>query len=184
MGYLFYLVGPPGSGKRTIGLKLSALTGAALLDNHLANDPIFLAAGAGDGMPIPNEVWELCGVAQRAMRSAVLHAPPTLAHIFTNYLSADEGERQSVDSLRELAARRNVSFVPVWLNCPLPELERRMGLPERLERRKLNNPVILRELLGTSGMLPAPPDALQIDTSLLAPAEAARLIATHAGALD
>jgi cytidylate kinase len=70
----------------------------------------------------------------------------------------------------------------VWLTCPLPELERRMLLPERAERLKLRDPAALRDLMVNAGNLPPPPDALVLDTSELLPAEAARRIATFAQA--
>ncbi|MFK7604172.1 hypothetical protein ACI3L1_18410 [Deinococcus sp. SM5_A1] len=181
MGHLFHLVGPPGSGKRTVSKALSALTGAALLDNHLTNDPIFLAAGVSSNGEVSAEVWELCFAVRKAIRAAILHAPPTLSHIFTNYLTAEEREWSNVERLRELVAQRGVAFVPVWLTCPLPELERRMGLPERLEREKLTDPMKVRELLANAGNLPAPPGALILDTSTLTPEQSAHRITEHAG---
>ena len=180
MSHLYYLVGPPGSGKRTVGKALSALTGAALLDNHLANDPVFLAAGVRGDSQIPAHIWELCFAVSQAIRAATLHAPRGQAHIFTNYLANNTGERDSVEHLRELAEKRGVPFVPVWLECLVPELERRMLLPERAERLKLRDPLQLRELLEKAGTLPPPPDALVLDTSSLEPAEAAQRIAEFA----
>lgn len=180
MSHLYYLVGPPGSGKRTVGKALSKLSGAALLDNHLANDSIFLAAGVSSNGAVSNEVWELCFAVRGAIRAATLHAPPTLAHIFTNYLTAEEREWRNVERLRELAGVRGVPFVPVWLTCPLPELERRMLLPERTERLKLRDPVQLRELMEKAGNLPPPPDALVLDTSVWMPQEAAEKIVEFA----
>lgn len=181
MSHLYYLVGPPGSGKRTVGKALSEQTGAVLLDNHLTNDPVFLAAGVTGDTDIPDDLWALCFDVRRAVRAAMLHAPPTLAHIVTNYLTAEEREWANVNRLRDLARTRGVPFVPVWLACPLPELERRMLLPERRERLKLRDPAVLRGLMEMAGTLPAPPDALCIDTSQVNPHEAARLIAGHAG---
>ena len=69
------LWGPPGSGKRTVGKALSALTGAALLDNHLTNDPVFLAAGVSGQEPVREEVWALCFEVRRAVREATSRAP-------------------------------------------------------------------------------------------------------------
>jgi len=183
MSHLYYLVGPPGSGKRTVGKALSALTGAALLDNHLANDPVFYAAGVDGNGTVSEEVWELCFQVRQAVRAATLLAPPGLAHIFTNYLTRDEREWRNVERLRELAGKRGVPFVPVWLTCPLPELERRILLPERAERLNLRDPVHLRELMAQAGNLPPLPDALVLDSSTLEPEEAARRIAAHAGLL-
>lgn len=183
MSHLYYLVGPPGSGKRTVGQALSTLTGAVLLDNHLTNDPVFLAAGVSSNGEISAEVWELAFDVRKAVRAAMLHAPHSLAHIITNYLTAEEREWANVERLRGLAQKRGVPFVPVWLSCPLPELERRMLLPERAERLKLRDPVQLRELMQRAGNLPPPPDAIRIDTSHVSPSDAALLIASHAGAL-
>lgn len=184
MSHLYYLVGPPGSGKRTVGNHLARLTGAALLDNHLTNDPVFLAAGVSSNGAVSAEVWELCFQGRKAVRAAMLHAPPTLAHIVTNHLTAEEREWRNVERLRELAARRGVPFVPVWLTCGPGELARRMLLPERAERLKLRDPQELRRLLREAGTLPPPPDALLLDTAALLPEEAARRIAVHAGALS
>lgn len=183
MSHLYYLVGPPGSGKRTVGKALSALTGAALLDNHLTNDPVFLAAGVSSDTTVSAEIWELCFDVRKAVRRAMLHAPCRLAHIVTNYLTAEEREWENVERLRELAVTRGVPFVPVWLECPLPELERRMLLPERMERLKLRDPAVLRDLMANAGNLPAPPDAIRLDTSRIGPHDAALVIAQHAGAL-
>ncbi|MBZ9751448.1 AAA family ATPase [Deinococcus sp. HMF7604] len=182
MSHLFYLVGPPGAGKRTVGKALATLTGAALLDNHLTNDPVFLAAGLSGKEPVPAEVWELCHAVRKAVRAATLHAPTALAHIFTNYLSAEEQEWQNVQRLRDLAAQRGVPFVPVWLTCALPELEARMTHPARAERLKLRDPVHLRELLARAGTLPPPPDALVLDMTTMSPEDAARqIVAFRAG---
>ncbi|GMA16786.1 hypothetical protein E5F05_16655 [Deinococcus metallilatus] len=180
---VYYLVGPPGSGKRTIGKQLARLTGAALLDNHLSNDPVFTAFGLDGQKPVPAQVWTLVKRVRAVVLEAALAAPRDVSHIFTNYLTNEEREWQFVQSLRGLASARGAAFVPVWLSCHTDELARRMTLPERAERLKLRDPEQLRELLEKAGNLPPPPDAIRIDTSTLAPADAALLIAAHAGAL-
>jgi hypothetical protein len=58
-----------------------------------------------------------------------------------------------------------------------------MPLPERAERLKLRDAEGLRRLLEEGSVQPPPPDAIRIDTAKLAPADAALLIAAHAGAL-
>ncbi|MHA0040553.1 hypothetical protein [Deinococcus sp. PEB2-63] len=180
MSFLFYLVGAPGSGKRTVGKELSALTGAALLDNHLFNDPVFTAFGVDGVSPVPPELFDLAEEVRQVGLRALRLAPPARSHILTNYLSRVEEGEEIVAELRALARERGAAFVPVWLDYPLPELERRMGLPERHERLKLRDPVQLRDLLDRAGTLPAPPDALVLDTSHLEPLEAARRIVAFA----
>lgn len=181
MSYLYYLIGPPGSGKRTVGQALSALTGAVLLDNHAWNDPIFRAFGADGLTPLPAKASALAAQMRLLTLEAVQHAPRQLSHILTNYLANKDGELDALDAVRTLAGARGAHFTPVWLDCPLPELERRMPLPERQERLKLRDPQRLRALMHDKGTLPAPPDAIRINTAELSPTDAALLIASHAG---
>lgn len=183
MGYIFHLVGPPGSGKRTIGLKLSALTGAVLLDNHLFNDAVFKPYGADGLRPVPEEIHALAAQVRKLGLEAARLAPSDVSQIFTSYLTNRPSGPVALQLVRELAAARNARYIPVWLECGLDELERRLALPERLERAKMRDPAILRATLETSGLLSPPPDAIRIDTPALAPADAARLIAEHSGAL-
>ncbi|MFC5848977.1 hypothetical protein [Deinococcus petrolearius] len=180
---LFLLVGPPGSGKRTVGLELARLTGAALLDNHLINDPIFAAFGADGVRPLPPEVWTYTRQVRDVVLSAVAHAPREVGHIFTMYLGRGEQEEAFVGRFRALAAARGAHFVPVWLDCGAEELARRMDRPERRERLKLRDPAALRRLLDEMGQQPAPAGALHLNTAELSPADAALLIASHSGAL-
>lgn len=183
MSHLFYLVGPPASGKRTVGQALSKLTGAALLDNHAWNDPIFRAFGADGLSPLPAQAKVLAEEMRLITLRAIEQSPHHLSHILTNYLANHSGELVALNSVRNLAANRGATCVPVWLTCPLSELERRTPLPERQERLKLRDPVQLRAMLETFGSLPPPPDAIQIDTYQVSPSDAALLIASHAGVL-
>lgn len=180
---LYYLVGPPGSGKRTIGKHLSRLTGAALLDNHLCNDPVFSAFGLDGWKPVPAEAWPFIRRIRLVVHEAALAAPREVSHIFTSYLADLPGEAEAVQKLRDLASARGASFVPVWLACAPDELARRLTLPERAERLKLSDPAQLQTLLAEVGVLAPPTDAIRIDTANLAPADAALLIAAHAGVL-
>ncbi len=184
MSHLFYLVGAPGSGKRTVGKALSALTGAALLDNHLFNDPVFTAFGVDGLSPVPPELFDLAEEVRQVGLRALRLAPPARSHILTNYLSRVEEGEAVVAELRALAQERGAAFVPVWLVCPLPELEARMAHPERRERLKLRDPLILRGLLERGGVMDAPADALVLDTTRLDPHEAARRIVAFAGSVS
>lgn len=76
MSHLYYLVGPPGCGKRTVGQALSRLTGAALLDNHLANDPVFTAFGLDGVRPVPDHAWPFVARIRAVLHEAALAAPP------------------------------------------------------------------------------------------------------------
>jgi hypothetical protein len=156
------------------------MTGAALIDNHLINDPIFTAYGADGYSPLPGWIWGLVGRVHEATMEAARRAGPTTSHIFTNYLSNRPSEGQFVQELRAMAAERRAQFVPVWLTCPEEELIRRVGLPGRQAPQKMRDPDGLWQLLHAEGVLPAPPDALVLDTSTMSPRVAAQHITNRA----
>lgn len=183
MPALYHLVGPPGSGKRTVGLHLAALTGAVLLDNHLFRDAIYRPYGADGLRPIPPRIQALGTQVQLLGLEAATLAPPDVSHIFTSYLSTLDSGRDALTLMRDTAAARGAAYLPVWLACDPDELGRRVILPERQARAKLRDPDALRDLLRERGVLPPPPDAMVVDTTRLSPADAALLIAMHTGAL-
>ncbi|MFC3835195.1 MULTISPECIES: AAA family ATPase [Deinococcus] len=176
-----HLVGPPASGKRTVGLELARLTGAVLLDNHLFNDAVFRPYGADGLRPIPTEIHALASQVRALGLEAARRAPPDVSHIFTSYLTTKPSGPAALQLVRDLAGARAARYVPVWLTCDPAVLEERLEHPGRLERAKLRDPLILRQTLATSGVLAPPPDALVIDTTQLAAGEtAARIAATLA----
>lgn len=180
---VYHLVGPPGAGKRTVGLHLAQLSGAVLLDNHLFRDAVYRPYGADGVRPIPPELQELGSQVWALGLQAARLAPRHVSQIFTAYHTNRPSGQVSAGRIREVALDRGATYVPVWLECGLEELARRMTLPERRARAKMRDPLALRETLAASGLLPPPPDAICIDTAALTPADAALLIASHAGAL-
>ncbi|WP_420594813.1 hypothetical protein [Deinococcus sp.] len=135
--FVFHLVGPPASGKRTIGLALSRLTGAVLLDNHLFNDAVFKPYGADGLRPVPDEIHALAAQIRKLGLEAARLAPPDVSQIFTSYLTNRPSGPAALHLVRDLAAARSARYMPVWLECNMGELERRIALPERLERPKM-----------------------------------------------
>lgn len=181
--FVWHLVGPPGSGKRTVGLHLARLTGAVLLDNHLFNDAVFKPYGADGLRPIPAEIHALAARVREAGLEAARLAPPDVNQIFTSYLTNRPSGPAALQRVRDLAAQRGATYLPVWLECSVEELARRLPLPERLERAKMRDPQQLRETLASAGMLAPPRDAVRIDTAALSPADSALLIVHQAGQL-
>lgn len=182
MSTIFYLIGWPGSGKRTVGLALAALTGAQLLDNHLINDPVFRAVGANGVGSLPDGVWPLVHRIADAVLEAVEHvAPLDLSYIFTNVLVDRPGESAVYEERQRLAQVRGAQFVPVWLSCNLAELHRRIPLDERRERAKMRDPEALTQMMTRHGsLLPRPPEALLVHTDQHTPQDSAHLILTYA----
>ncbi|GAB3588747.1 AAA family ATPase [Calidifontibacter terrae] len=178
MPVLYYLVGPPAVGKLTIGSLLRERTGAALIDNHLINDPVFVPMGVDRTTDI-----SVTDALRKRVHEVVLEAaqaaPAHVSHIFTNWLPDEPSNAQLVQTLANLARVRGAQFLPIWLTCDERELLRRVTSADRGARAKLRDPAVLRELLKRPG-LPAPADALQLDTTDLTPAESADRIVAFA----
>lgn len=167
MATLYYLVGPPAVGKLTIATLLRERTGAALIDNHLVNDPVFVPMGVDRNTDLAG-TDKLRQRVHAVVLDATLAAPAGLSHIFTNWLPDEPGNAELVARLAALADKRAARFVPVWLRCAESELVRRVTSADRARRAKLRDPHVLRELLQRPG-LPAPAGALLLDTTELAP---------------
>jgi len=160
------LVGPPACGKRTIGALIAQRTGAALIDNHLINDPVFTALGV-DGMgELHPLAIPMAGRVRRIVYEAVLAAPPETSHVLTNWLVDTPEDALASQRLRELAVTRGAELYPVWLTCDAQQLRQRMTLPDRAVRNKLRDPSRVDAVLA-AGLVPAPDDALQLDTTEL-----------------
>lgn len=177
--HLFFLQGAPAVGKLTLARELERRTGAIVVDNHLVNNAVFVPMGMGRGAGVTLEQTD-------ALRARVIDvvleatrvAPPTLSHVFTNWLPDDPANAAHVDRLRDLARRRGARFVPVWMSASVEVLTARVSAPGRAERSKLVDPTVLRGLLERPE-LPAPGDALTLDMSETTPVQAAeRILAT------
>jgi gluconate kinase len=171
MPHLFYLVGPPAVGKLTVARELERRTGAIVVDNHLVNDPVFVPMGVhrGEGIDATDEL--------RRRVLSVVHeaaelAPASFSHVFTNWLPDEPENAALVGRLRDLARRRGARFVPVWLTADAEALAARVVAPERTQRAKLMDPELLRTLVPIPE-LPAPSDAVVIDTTHIGPVEVA-----------
>lgn len=169
---LVLLVGPPAAGKLTIARELERRTGAIVVDNHLVNNAVFVPIGLNRSPEVRLEatdalrarVWDVVIEATEA-------APARLSHVFTVWLADAPGSAAHVERLRALAGRRGVRFVPVWLQAGTETLLARVDDPDRAERGKLTDPGALREILALP-LLPAPEDALVLDTGTVSPDQA------------
>lgn len=179
MSHLIHLIGPPASGKRTIGQHLAKLVNAVLVDNHLFNDVVFKPYGADGIKPLPQEIMLLAEQVRQIGLQAVRLAPPEINHIFTNYLTQGPSGLATVQTFKDLASARGALYIPIYLQCQEEELFRRLDLPERQERAKLRNPEILRQSLDQHGLLEPPANAFCLETTSLPAHEAAQQIASY-----
>lgn len=169
---LYLLQGPPAVGKLALARELERRTGAIVVDNHLANNAVFVPMGLGRA---PEVTLEQTDALRRrvidVVFEATLAAPARLSHVFTYWLPDAPDNDALVTRLRTLAERRGARFVPVWLTASREALLARIAAPGRAERSKLVDPETLQELLETP-LMPAPPGAAILDLSETTPAEA------------
>ena len=180
---IIYLVGHQGVGKLTIGRAIHAATGAALLDNHLLANPVFVAV-ADDGVGgIPVAVKAKIGLIRAAVFAAAAEdAPPELNYVLTDVLLDDDLGRRRYAEAETLAAARRAKFVPVLLSCDDDaEYARRVTDPARVLLLKQVDLQRSLERRAKRPLLPiAHPNTLPLEVGRLAAEEAARQIIAHA----
>lgn len=172
---VIFLHGPVASGKLTIARELGRITGYAVFHNHLVVDAVaaVFPFGSSAFVRLRESMWlDVIREAALAQRSLIFtFAPePTVAEGF---------DRRVVDTVR--AAGGSTHFVQ--LTVPAAIQEERLAAPSRAEFGKLQSVALLRELRPQfeASERAMPKSEAVIDTSVLAPTEAARTIAATLG---
>lgn len=168
---LVFVHGPVASGKLTIAKELGRITGYAVFHNHLVVDAVaaVFPFGTEQFVRLRESMWlDVIREAAIAERSLIFtFAPePTVIQGF---------DRRVVECVR--AAGGITHFVQ--LTVPLAVQEERLTAPSRALFGKLQSVDLLRELRTQfeASERAMPRGEVVIDTSALAPAEAARAIA-------
>ena len=176
---IFYLIGPPGVGKYTVGKVLAERTGARLLHNHYWNNIIFNLVHQDGLTPLPNEIWAKTGEVRRAVFSTIEDlSPPDWSFIFTHAAmgDGDELDHAMASEIGQLSQKRQATLHAVNLTCGPEELCARVQSPGRSVMMKdLNGETALENAL----LRPFDPKVGQrqhIDTSGLSAEEVAELI--------
>lgn len=166
-----FIHGPAASGKHTIGLLLSRLTGLPLFHNHLAVDAALslFEFGTQGFKNVRSAVWRTAF--QEAARSG-------RSFIFTFHPEASV-EPVLIGELVESIESVGGSVLFVELLCAPEVVYGRLSNPSRAKFRKLTDPDLYRTLEAQGAFsfpqLPAP--LLRVDTSELPPEVAANRIA-------
>jgi len=169
---LVFLHGPPAVGKLTIARELAARTGWRLFHNHLAVD-VALALhdfGTPGFVALREEIWWL------GFRRALAARLPGLIFTFSPENSVPQ---RFVDELFAEMKSAGAEVIPVELTASETDIEHRLASASRQRHGKLVDVALYRDLRATgaftSPTIPSP--RLSLDTSSLAPAEAAARIA-------
>jgi tRNA uridine 5-carbamoylmethylation protein Kti12 len=138
---LIFLHGPPASGKYTIAQVLHASYGVLNFHNHLTIDVAKALFDFGT-----DEFWNLTHRLRRTALAA--RAERGSANVvFTNCYSFPDDD-PVVAALEHEVISRGGQFLPVFLECGIDELRRRVSDPSRKEMRKIHTPEGLDRYMG------------------------------------
>ena len=146
-----------------------------LFDNHAAID---LARTLFDfGAP---GFWELVhSVRCSALDAAAAHG---VALVVTTFCYANPDDRPQYQDFEAIMRRHGGELLPVFLHCSREEAARRVGNPDRVERRKMSSAESLIKDLDRYNFSPVPrPDCLKLDTEVRSAEATAREIVSHFG---
>jgi hypothetical protein len=172
---LLFLHGSPAVGKLTVAKALLRIVPGRLMDNHAAIDlalTIFAFGAPG--------FWELVhDVRLSAIDAAAEHGVPLLV---TTFCYAEPDDREQFRQIEEIVQRHGGELLPVFLHCSREEALRRVGNPDRVERRKISSGEHLIRELDRYNLTAVPrPDCLKLDTSINPADVTARKIVQHFG---
>lgn len=162
---LLFLHGAPAAGKLTVAKAVLELVPGRLFDNHASID---LARTLFDfGAP---GFWELVHETRYlALAAAGEHDVPLVVMTFCY---ADPHDLPQFEKFEEVMRRHGGELLPVFLHCSREEATRRVGNPDRVERRKMTSAASLNKELDTYKFTAVPrADCLTLDTGVR-PAEA------------
>jgi len=157
---LLFLHGAPAAGKLTVAKALLRIVPGRLMDNHAAID---LALTVFDfGAP---GFWELVhDVRLSALDTAAEHGVPLLV---TTFCYAEPEDREQFRQIETIVQRHGAKLLPVFLHCSREEALRRVGNPDRVERRKITSgEYLIRELDRYDFTAVPRHDCLKLDTGV------------------
>jgi hypothetical protein len=158
---LVFLHGSPAVGKLTVAKALLSMVSGRLFDNHAAID---LALTVFDfGAP---GFWELVHrVRCAAIAAAAEHG---VSLVVTTFCYAEPEDLPQYLEFEDIMRQHNGELLPVFLHCSREEAARRVGNPDRVERRKITSQEALFKDLDSFRFQPVPrSDCLKLDTEMV-----------------
>lgn len=167
---LIFLHGPPASGKYTIAKELERRAGFGVFHNHLTIDaarPLF-EFGTPAFWTFVHDLRKTC------LEAAAQHSSKTVVYTSCYDHPAD---LDMVESYEHIIESNHGEFIPVYLACPLNELEARVVSPSRKDMGKIQSISGLHKSLQTWNCMPVPRSScIMVDTEQRSPAECADYI--------
>ncbi len=170
-----FLHGAPATGKLTVAKALLNLREGRLFDNHAAIDfarTIFEFGAPG--------FWELIHDTRLAALGAA--AKNGVPLVVLTFCYSDPTDLPAFEDFENLVLGAKGELLPAYLHCSEFEIARRIGNPDRVQRRKTSSMEGLRRFREAYNDAPVPrATCLKLDTGTRPPNETAREIVRHFG---
>ncbi len=184
-GTFIHLIGYPGTGKYTIAQQIKERLDCRIVDNHLVNNPVFIAARIDGKTALPPQVWENTRKIWRIVLDSIRDMSP--AHfnfLFTNALfETDPNDHARFREIRDFVTARGSVYIPVRLEiADVDEHRKRVTAEGRNERFKATDPAGPERFRTRGPILSIDhPNVLTLDVTSLSAENAALAILAHAG---
>ena len=172
---LIFLHGAPATGKLTVAKALLEAVPGRLFDNHAAIDVALTVFDFG----APG-FWELVhSVRCSAIEAAAKQGVPLLV---ATYCYSEQHDRHALEQFDTILRQHDSNLLPVFLHCSKDEAVRRLGNPDRAERRKITSAKGLDKFLSQFDMTSVPREnCLLLDSEATSADQTARIIVRHFG---
>ena len=171
---LIFIYGPPAVGKLTVAKELEKITGYKIFHNHLTED---LAETI-----YPDYDQKRFDLANKLRYTTFEHAAMKNTDLIFTFVFSDKPEDEDfIFQTMGIISRWKGTTLLVQLVAPLDVLKIRVKEDSRLAFHKLTDPGLLQEMFsGLNRTVPnTQQNSLCLDTSVLAPGQAANEIVNH-----
>jgi hypothetical protein len=156
---LLFIHGAPAAGKLTTAAALLRRVDGRLFDNHAAID---VARTVFDfGAP---GFWDLV----QTIRMSVLDAAARtgVALLVMTFVYVDPDDLATFEQFEAIVQRHKGQLLPVFLDCSIEEIARRVGNPDRIARRKMASEQSTRDFMARHRVTAVPRQmCLALDSS-------------------
>lgn len=169
---LLFLYGPPASGKLTIAEKLSNLTNIPLFHNHLSRDLVKDI--------YKDDLIKHYKLVDQIRFDVLGYCAEHNTDLIFTYVYEGKDDDENVQEFIKVIEKHGGEVVFIELTADREDLIKRVNNESRLRFKKLTDPATMARITEDMSIFAIPfVDSIRINTSIVNPDEAAKLIATQ-----